>query len=360
MPLLHMETELVRGVGNQLQQTAGSLQQQTQQLNNAVQNLANGWHGPSASIFVGEIQPMMQQLSRFANAGELLNQRLQREVDEWERVSSQFGSLGGSGVAAIANRTGLDGDGEEEQAFVKGEGEAHSVDPSDVTQGALGDCYLMASMAAIANQNPDLIQKLIHDNGDGTYTVTFYQKKKFLGIFDDGYEKIKITVDADFPEHNGSPMYAQPGDTVDGKQEIWGMVIEKAYADWKGGYEDIEGGWPHDAFEALTGVDSKDYKPSSMSFQDLAARFQDGEAIAVASHFDRKLGPFDIPDSTDSNSFYQDDTLVAGHAYYISDVNVQTGTITIRNPWGWDHPEIVMTYDEYKDAFQKVTINPLN
>jgi len=355
-----METDLVRGVGSQLQQTASALQQQTQQLNYSVQALANTWQGNSANIFVGEIQPLVQQLNQFAIAGELLNQRLQKEADEWERVSRHFGSLDGPGIAAIVTGTGIDSDGEGSQAFVKGEGEAHSVDPSDVTQGALGDCYLMASMAAIANQNPDLIQKLIRDNGDGTYTVTFYQKKKVLGLFDNGHEKIEITVDADFPEHNGSPMYAQPGDTVDGKQEIWSMVIEKAYADWKGGYEDIEGGWPHDALEALTGVDSKDYKPSSMSFQDLAARFQDGDAIAVATHHDWELGPIDIPDSSDSNPFYQDDILVTDHAYYISDVNVHAGTITIRNPWGWDHPEIVMTYDEYKHAFQKVTINPLN
>lgn len=91
MTILHMQTGLVRSVGNQMQQASASMQQQTQQLNNAVQNLVYGWQGPSASIFMGEIQPMMQQLNQFANTGELLNQRLQREVEEWEQVASQFG-----------------------------------------------------------------------------------------------------------------------------------------------------------------------------------------------------------------------------------------------------------------------------
>ena len=80
MPILHMETELVRSVGNQMQQASASMQQQTQQLNNSVQNLANSWQGPSASIFLGEIQPTMQRLNQFANTGELRNQRLQQEV----------------------------------------------------------------------------------------------------------------------------------------------------------------------------------------------------------------------------------------------------------------------------------------
>jgi uncharacterized protein YukE len=91
MPILHMETELVRGVGHQLQQASNSVQQQSQQLHYSVQSLANAWHGPSADIFVIEIQPLLQQLNHFANSGDTLNQRLQREVDEWQQVGSRFG-----------------------------------------------------------------------------------------------------------------------------------------------------------------------------------------------------------------------------------------------------------------------------
>ncbi len=88
MPVLHMETDLVRSVGTQLQQASSSLQQQTQQLNGSVQALSNAWQGPSADIFVSEIQPLLQYLNRIALEGDTLNQRLQREVDEWERVAS--------------------------------------------------------------------------------------------------------------------------------------------------------------------------------------------------------------------------------------------------------------------------------
>lgn len=91
MPVLHMETDLVRGVGTQLQQVASSLQQQTQQLNYSAQALSNAWQGPSADIFVNEIQPLLQHLNQTSLEGDTLNQRLQREVDEWERIGTDLG-----------------------------------------------------------------------------------------------------------------------------------------------------------------------------------------------------------------------------------------------------------------------------
>ncbi len=109
MPLLHMETDLVRGVGGQLQQAAGSLTQQTQQLNVSVQTLLSAWQGNSADIFVGEISFLLQRLNEFAHVGETLNQRLQHEVDEWEQVASV---LGVGGAASIGVALPLTGGGE--------------------------------------------------------------------------------------------------------------------------------------------------------------------------------------------------------------------------------------------------------
>lgn len=107
MPLLHMETVSVRDTGNHLQQTSASLQQQTQQLNYSVQNLSNAWQGHSANIFTSESQSLLQQLNQLANASELLNQRLQREVDEWERVAGIFGSSAGGVIDGTVSSIGV-------------------------------------------------------------------------------------------------------------------------------------------------------------------------------------------------------------------------------------------------------------
>ena len=44
----------------------------------------------------------------------------------------------------------------------------------DVAQGLEGDCCLMASLAEVAARNPGDIESMFIDNGDGTYTVRFY------------------------------------------------------------------------------------------------------------------------------------------------------------------------------------------
>ena len=41
-------------------------------------------------------------------------------------------------------------------------------------QGELGDCYLISSLGTIADSSPAAIQNMFIDNGDGTWTVRFY------------------------------------------------------------------------------------------------------------------------------------------------------------------------------------------
>ena len=51
----------------------------------------------------------------------------------------------------------------------------HDPSPSDINQGALGDCYMVAVLANIAKTEPDKIKEAMRDNGDGTVTVRLYQ-----------------------------------------------------------------------------------------------------------------------------------------------------------------------------------------
>jgi hypothetical protein len=73
--------------------------------------------------------------------------------------------------------------------FVKDGSDVHEVDMNDVDQGGIGNCYVMASIAAVARQDPERIKNMVHDNGDGTYTVTFKE----------GWKDVPITVSGDFP-----------------------------------------------------------------------------------------------------------------------------------------------------------------
>lgn len=96
MALLHMETELVRETGRQLGKMSVFLTQNYQQLLQSTQSLSGNWQGSSRDFFIGEINPLLNQISHLADAGNTLNQRVQREVDEWERVGQGIDLITGN------------------------------------------------------------------------------------------------------------------------------------------------------------------------------------------------------------------------------------------------------------------------
>ena len=216
----------------------------------------------------------------------------------------------------------------------------------DISQGELGDCFLLASLGAIANQNPDKIREIVRANGDGTYSVTLY-KKDWLGF----YESSDTVVDSTLTLSNGTPKYARYGQvSPDGKPELWVAMIEKGYAEKNGGYDEInKGGHPSEAMSQLLGQSSKVYKPADLTLDQLAQKFEAHDAIALAS----------LPnDQAKGNALYVNGDLVSSHGYYVTGVNKDKGTITVKNPWGWEaNPTSELSYDEFKSSFDNVSIN---
>ena len=243
--------------------------------------------------------------------------------------------------------------------------DAYDIHPNDVNQGAIGDCYLVGSLAALANTEDgrEAIRDCIGEYNEETneYTVYLYDKRGNREAFQ---------VSAEFPlDENGDPVFAQPGDTSGDDAELWVMLIEKAYAQRRGGYHRIVGGWPGDMMEAITGVDSTVYQASDVTIGDLADAYEAGDAIALPSLVNTKIEIggttlVDFPDAWENNPWYQDgrpadQTLVPNHVYYVTSVDREAGTVTIRNPWGWSSTNITMTVDELNDAFNRVEISPI-
>ena len=111
-----------------------------------------------------------------------------------------------------------------------------------MTQGSLGDCWLAASMAAVARARPEVIRSMIRARGDGRYDVSLYIDEDGVLIVAPDEPRV-VTVTSSFPMLAGAPAYARPGDTsATGETELWPMLIEKAYAAAiSGGYPSLQG-----------------------------------------------------------------------------------------------------------------------
>ena len=143
--------------------------------------------------------------------------------------------------------------------FRKGRGDSHKIDPNDVRQGYLADCYFLAAIQAVAQSDPQALENLIKDNNDGTYEVTLYVHK---GLISFSRTPVKITVDTTVPTRKGTtnPVYAGKGDN-----ELWVLLLEKAYAQYEGDYGDIAWGQPSEAMGLLLSEDGDDINIKSLS-----------------------------------------------------------------------------------------------
>lgn len=204
------------------------------------------------------------------------------------------------------------------------------VDMNDVRQGRVGDCYMAAAVASIAQTRPHVLEQMIQDNADGTYTVTFpVESATQPGTF----TQKEVTVDADLYLRKGKPLYSSPAakERSPEKMELWFAILEKAYAAHKGGsYEKIgNGGWAGDALRELIGADVSYTRPADADQDKLFARLQRAQEerrpVAASTY---------IPEDPEGARF-NDSGMVAAHAYSIVGTEVKDGKqmVQIRNPW---------------------------
>ena len=76
---------------------------------------------------------------------------------------------------------------------------------TDVRQGYVGDCYFMSGVAEIAMHNRSAIQNMFIANGDGTYTVRFFN----------GRHAEYVTVDRYLPSNQGKYAFANNGQSLE-------------------------------------------------------------------------------------------------------------------------------------------------
>jgi hypothetical protein len=191
---------------------------------------------------------------------------------------------------------------------------ANGPQANDVVQGNLGDCYYLASLAAIARTDPNQIRQDIVQLSDGSYMVRL----------DTGVSNVYEHIDSLLPASAGGGLvYAQLGQG----NSTWVAVMEKAFAVFRNGansYANIgTGGWMSEAYDAFGLNASNVYFPASAS--SMATQIQS----ELNNHDAVTVGTGTVPSGT---------PMISDHAYSIdSIITDSSGNITgivIRNPWG--------------------------
>ncbi|MFB3890727.1 MAG: MBG domain-containing protein [Phycisphaerae bacterium] len=182
---------------------------------------------------------------------------------------------------------------------------------NDIRQGQVGDCYLLAALASLADRSPMVINQMITSLGDGTYAVRFYR---------DGQE-VYLRLDADLPVNGSSLSYAK----LSPQGETWVPLVEKAYAYFRTGansYPSVEGGWPGSVFTAVAGG-TYEYRDTIDSGVDLAGY--------ISTHLGAGHGMTAISGGGGG-------PVVGDHVYMVQCVETTPSGIfvTVYNPWGYD------------------------
>ena len=122
-----------------------------------------------------------------------------------------------------------------------------SIEPNDIRQGALSDFWFTSALACLA-ERPALIERLFITkdvNSKGFYRVKICKNGEWVTVAVDDY----------FPCHpEGGPMFSRAH-----CNELWVLILEKAYAKLHGNYFMLRGGFANEALIDLTGCPTAYY-----------------------------------------------------------------------------------------------------
>jgi hypothetical protein len=222
----------------------------------------------------------------------------------------------------------MDSDGSKVGAYARKPGDLYASDGvlkwDNVEQGYLGDCYFVASLAAVlfADKSGAWAKAAVAPNTVAGKVVSYY-----AFFYQANGRKVRIEVDPDLPHTNasGHVLYARSTDNQAGYEEWAPSLIEKGYATWHKSYTGISGGTAADALFALTGKSSRSYSPtaaSTVTAIDTAGK--KGRAQVACTYGEHDGVKYD------GTGVYAD------HCYSLRGVAKKGGKtfIQLRNPWG--------------------------
>lgn len=188
----------------------------------------------------------------------------------------------------------------------------------DLVQGLLADCWLLSAVAVVAAK-PELLKKIFLSTKYakfGIYVLQFWKNGDWVPVMID--DRIPCDI------NTGKPLYARCIDP----NEIWILLLEKAYAKLHGCYETISGGTMGYGLKDLTGCIPTMYQPQDPGrWNKMNHLVERGHTVLLGIRSQSQDLDFDTAKGLG---------ILVNHGYVILDMkyNGSVPIFQVRNPWG--------------------------
>ena len=197
----------------------------------------------------------------------------------------------------------------------------NKIEIRDIIQGNIGDCYFLSALSALTRYQYLIVEKFRTQkfNEEGYYEMILFIDGEWQVVFIDDF----------FPYDPAQKKFvgARPH-----RNELWALLLEKAWVKVNGGYTNTSGGIFSEAILALTGFPTEIFKHKKLEeprevydlYRNIEIGYKEGSIMACGTKTDD-------PNVTNAG-------LSAGHAYSIvypkkwKERNIYL--IKLRNPWG--------------------------